>query len=89
MSQWLGRFRDYGEGGELHVIFVGGRKSIGGSFVNSLVGKNHKKFHAEVQYAYPVNDLLLLRPILVDIQPSSVLNEFSGVLHWTPLDKMD
>ena len=66
MSQWLGRFWDYEKDGALHIIFVGGRKSIGGSFVRSLVGKD-QKFRAEVQYADPVR-----------VQPS--LNNLSSQL---------
>ena len=54
MSQWLGRFHDHERDGDFHVIFVGGRNSIGGSFVDSLVGENHARFSAEVQYANPV-----------------------------------
>ena len=50
MSQWLGRFCE-GDGG-FHLIFVGGWKLIGGSFVKSLVDKDHKEFCVEVQYLF-------------------------------------
>ena len=56
MSQWLGRFRDHKEYDAFHFIFVGGRQSIGGLFVQSLVGEDHKEFSAEVQYVQPVCD---------------------------------
>ena len=73
MSQWIGTFC---EGvGEFHVIFVGGRKSIGGSFVGSLVGSDHKKFRANVQYSNPFGtDPSPLDPDIIrrEVNPISV-----------------